>query len=719
MKKSISLIILLGFLFGGVFASPSLTFAQSNTNITYGENADYEKELERLGSCSFTEWTPCLLEIYYDTVLSLSHYLAYITGAILDYFLAYSIDSDSYTGVNNEFVERGWSVIRDIANITFIFSLLYVAIMHILQADSGKTKKFLKDIIIAALLINFSLFFTKVIIDAGNILARAFYNNIEVENDDNTDYKTLSQGIASYVNPQSILTSKFFNPVTAPGRPPSPPGSGWIFLVLVMSTIVNVVLSLTFLSVFLLFAARVIGLWFMMIFSPLAFVSIAFPWGKGVLGRFSFSNWLKETVSLSFMAPVFLFFLFLLIMFLQIVYTSSVPVADRSSIQQFLSIIIPFVSIILILTMAKKQAKEMAGEVGEQTMGFVNKFAGTVATFGLGSTVWASGALLRSTVGKYAASKYGSESLKRKAANNRFYRTLHKFSGKVANSSLDVRNTGLGKRTSSLLNQGFATAGFQGVGLGEGTKKGGYTQRLEAYQNKKERYKDDIREDDSAIQDVTYQSIQRDAAGNVMRDAAGNPITISRTVKKSVIEAETDLLRKQNEHKKDDRARNILDSAGNILDTKNLDYDGWVKERERAEKNRKQKESDYAEAQRAYAANRTAANLTAMNNAEMAKRTAKERHEGVNRVIKGIESNWETEEKDFKEIQKARDKKDVENIRNYAKSVKMDGLSYLYELANLRAGMAKEARTAASANLSLAAEKAEKKAQAEAKKDNK
>ncbi len=681
MKKSISLIILLGFLFGGVFTFPSLTFAQSNTNITYGENADYEKALERLGSCSVSTWTPCILHLYYYIILYPSSYLVYLTGSIFDYFLEYSIDSDSYAGSGNEFVERGWSVIRDIANITFIFSLLYVAIMHILQADSGKTKKFLKDIIIAALLINFSLFFTKIVIDAGNILARAFYNNIAVENDDNTDYKTLSQGIASYVNPQSILTSKFFNPVLQQGRPPAPPSTSWIFFVLVLATIVNVVLALTFLSVFLLFAARVIGLWFMMIFSPLAFVSIAFPWGKGVLGRFSFSNWLKETVSLSFMAPVFLFFLFLLIMFLQIVYTSTIPPEGRTSIQNFMSVLIPFVAIILILGMAKKQAKEMAGQVGEQTMGFVNKFAGTVATFGLGATVGASGALLRSTVGKYAASKYGSESLKRKAANNRFYRTLHKFSGKVANSSLDVRNTGLGKRTSSLLNQGFATAGFQGVGLGEGTKKGSYTQRLEAYQKKKEEYANNLLSDDGKIK-----------------------------------EAETALLRKQNDKKRETKQYFVTDVNTGGPAQINADYDSLVKNREKTEKAKRQAEIDYRAAQSDLDAGRIT--QQDFNIIKDKLKNSTERHKQLNDFIKDIENTWKQEETTLKDLQKEKNIHDTKVLRQYAESVAPDGLNSFYELVRLQPGMGRSARESASANISLAAEKSEKKAQAQEKKDN-
>lgn len=514
-KKLIGLTIFLGIILGGIATPVSSTYAQTNTQILYQPNVDYEAALSRLGSCSLTEWTPCLLKVYYAVVMYPSYWFVYMTGAIFDYFLAYSIDTESYTGTNNEFVERGWSVIRDIANITFIFALLYVAIVHILQADSSKTKKFLKDIIIAAILINFSLFFTKVIIDGGNILARAFYNNIEVENDDSVDYKTLSQGIASYVKPQTILTAKFFNPVLAPGREPSPPSAGWIFLILTLAAVVNVIIGLTFLSTFLLFAARVIGLWFMMIFSPLAFVSIAFPWGKGILGRFSFSNWLKETVSLSFMAPVFLFFLFLLIMFLQIVYTSNVPVGDRSSIQEMLSVIIPFIAIILILTMAKKQAKEMAGEIGQQTAAWTGKIAGFAATGVLGV---AGGAALvsRFAIGG-AATAFSKSRLLRKGltSNNRFFRGVSRAastaSRAASRSSFDPRNTWVGKRTgqlAQLVSQGatgqkMSTSIF-GYNASKGSGVGGYRKwqkdkiKENVNEQRKRAVEEDLKEEDLA-----------------------------------------------------------------------------------------------------------------------------------------------------------------------------------------------------------------------------
>src|SRR3989344_4382648 len=73
-------------------------------------------------------------------------------------------------------VDSGWVVFRDVANMLFIFILLYIAIATILNV--ADTKKMLTTVIVTALLVNFSLFLTKVVVDASNIVALAFYNKI-------------------------------------------------------------------------------------------------------------------------------------------------------------------------------------------------------------------------------------------------------------------------------------------------------------------------------------------------------------------------------------------------------------------------------------------------------------------------------------------------------------------------------------------------------------
>ncbi len=75
-------------------------------------------------------------------------------------------------------IDQLWSVFRDIVNLTFVFSLIYIGIMTIVHGSMGGLKKGLASVIVAALLVNFSLFFTKAIIDVSNIVADSVYKKM-------------------------------------------------------------------------------------------------------------------------------------------------------------------------------------------------------------------------------------------------------------------------------------------------------------------------------------------------------------------------------------------------------------------------------------------------------------------------------------------------------------------------------------------------------------
>lgn len=417
MRKTISAgILLLAVVFGGVVFPASFALAQ-NPAVTV-DTTDYNDYEGRLQDCkiglSNSNFGACLVEGIYYLVLVPSAWFARTAGELFDYFVQYSLDTNSYRGQDN-FIERGWSIVRDIGNVLFIFALLYIAISHILNISTSNTKKLLIHVIIAALLINFSLFFSRIIIDGGNILARQFYNNIEIPNDDNLEYKTISQGIVMHVNPQRILGSELFQPRHSVGTPENPiaPGkvdNGYAATILGMACAVNITLGITFLSVALLFVGRVIGLWFLMIFSPFALASKAMP-NSGMFGSFGFNEWLKQTLSLSFMAPVFLFFLFLLIMFLQVIFQTNISDADKSTTQLLMAVMIPFAMVIFILNQAKGVATKMAGEAGSA----VKNIFGSAAGYALGAAGLVGGAALGATafVGRNVGGRIASETLER------------------------------------------------------------------------------------------------------------------------------------------------------------------------------------------------------------------------------------------------------------------------------------------------------------------
>lgn len=495
MKKfaKVSFLVLFGF---GVFLGPvSSVFAQTQDQdpFTGGQTQqpDYENNLQDCNILNSDGFVACLVKGFYYLILYPSGWFAKVSAQLLDVSIAYSLDSDSYSQDNGGFITKGWGIIRDIANVMFIFILLYIAIRHILQLGTSETKKLLLSIIIAALLINFSLFFSKVIIDGGNILARAFYHNIEVQYDDQLageGIKSISQALAEKVQPQKILGAELFQPslYPSPEVPDDKIPNGYAFFIMLVSAFVNITMGIVFLSVFLLFVARVVGLWFLMIFSPIAFASIAVPGGGGSFGEFGWDKWKKAIFQLSFMAPVFLFFLFLTIMFLNVILNgNSIFSGNTDTSQRLAGVLIPFALIVVLLKQAKKIAVDMSGEFGKQITGAIGKLAGIATVAATGGTAFvgravvgraASGALQR---GNFEARIADAETRAknqdlpgiarwkaRQEANG--LRAMQSRAQALRDSSFDIRNADKSKLLGGAVG---ATAGFLGKNLIRPTMK--------------------------------------------------------------------------------------------------------------------------------------------------------------------------------------------------------------------------------------------------------
>jgi hypothetical protein len=327
------------------------------------------------GNASIKGCVVGLIEIIKDVTA----YMAVLGATVLDFFIGYSLSDVSY---RSTFVTNGWAVTRDIANLFFIFILLYAAIKTIIEgaAKSG-TKKLITNVIVVALLINFSLFMTRVIIDATNILARVFYNQIEVKGEPIvavggeeagkkvSGTKPVSIALVNNFNPQNLSDKVRLNQSTQ---------TGLYILLLVVIIFVNITMFSVFLGVGLFFLGRVIGLWIAMVFAPLAFISIALPKGAQTkMQELAWDPWLKELTNMAIMAPIFIFFLYLILRIGDISKIVTVS-PDSSAIQNIMAVIIPFFIIIALLKRAKKITSELAGEVGKGLVGAVTAAAGGV-----------------------------------------------------------------------------------------------------------------------------------------------------------------------------------------------------------------------------------------------------------------------------------------------------------------------------------------------------
>ncbi|MFA6514713.1 MAG: hypothetical protein WCT42_00405 [Candidatus Paceibacterota bacterium] len=327
--------------------------------------------------CGIRNFKGCVAMVPYYLLFVPTSAVFTIAGKMLDFTLGYSIQDKSY---RSTFVVEGWGIVRDFCNMFFIFILLYIAFGTILNLHSVKTKEMIINVVIIGLLINFSLFATQVIVDASNILTRVFYNSetikIVEKNADGTikepvpgSYIKLSEAIVSKVNPQElVLRAGTVGYIQDKGGLSTPPeagkiGLGTLILVILLATAVNIVGIIVFVSVSLIFVTRVIGLWLAMIFSPFVFFSYTVP-SLQDMEMVGWKKWWPETLKLAFLAPVFMFFMYLIVKFLNLK-LDIINTTGKSGPDFVVSILLPFAFIMILLWKAKDIAKDMSGKMGQ------------------------------------------------------------------------------------------------------------------------------------------------------------------------------------------------------------------------------------------------------------------------------------------------------------------------------------------------------------------
>ena len=94
---------------------------------------------------------------------------------IVKYLLNWIISTVLYTPITSaSVVATGWPIVRNFANAIIVLALIAIAMATILRIKDYEAKSLLPKLIIAALLINFSLVICGIIIDAASITIRFF-----------------------------------------------------------------------------------------------------------------------------------------------------------------------------------------------------------------------------------------------------------------------------------------------------------------------------------------------------------------------------------------------------------------------------------------------------------------------------------------------------------------------------------------------------------------
>lgn len=186
-----------------------------------------------------------------------------------------------------------WILIRDICNLAFIFGFIYVGIRTIIDADSSTTKRMLASIIIGAILINFSLFFAKVIIDVSNYISTEIHTQMISGSGVGS--------ISSRFNHALGISTTFSFPNAQEFANRSNGGNIAYYF---MATVMLMVAGFIFAAGAVLLMIRFVALVFILIFSPVLFAATVFPATQEQASKL----W-KQLISYSFFAPVYLLLL--------------------------------------------------------------------------------------------------------------------------------------------------------------------------------------------------------------------------------------------------------------------------------------------------------------------------------------------------------------------------------------------------------------------------
>ncbi|MEX2052295.1 MAG: hypothetical protein WD991_01190, partial [Candidatus Paceibacterota bacterium] len=372
----------------------------SGTVISGAPTGDTRTPLEKFldASCGINPFSQgCLLLFVYNVVFTFSAFLLWLAALSFNAIVAISLSSQLF--IASDFVSEAWAIVRDLSNIFFILILLYVAIQMILGLGGHGGKKMIAQVIVMALLINFSMFFTKVVIDTSNILALVFYNKLEVETKVNGSKETymgssanpkerdLTGAMMKAFDPTQMMTEGFIERTKESrvlGRVSvNDVPFGIMFGIIVLSGIVMGFAAYAFFVSGFAFLNRIIELWILIIFSPFALMSSTLPILSGV-PYVGWKGWFDRLLAVSFMAPIFMFFIYLIFKMIETnIFTGFVKEGDQSFIGRLLLILVPAMVILIMLLMATKYAKKASGQLGDMVASGAKIVAGA-AGLGLG-----------------------------------------------------------------------------------------------------------------------------------------------------------------------------------------------------------------------------------------------------------------------------------------------------------------------------------------------
>lgn len=420
--------------------------------------------------------------LIFQGLLYLISWITGLSGLLLNYVLKYTI-IDMKTNISNlTGINIAWKVIRDVMNIFFIFMLIYEGILLIIGlGNTQRVKKFIIGLVLASILINFSLFFTKVMIDASNVVTLGFYNAMIVPPNGTAPAAVATYGLSNPIFKTLGITN--FYGVKADASFGAGKGVGAMFVMFIGTIAVMVVTFFIFFAIAIMFMVRYLVLIFLLMLSPIAYMGMALPFMRTYANQ-----WWDSFRGQLLFGPVYMMLTWVVLKLMSqpgfVTGTNDFTAITNAGTDgpsfTSMGLIVNFALIIglliISLVAAKNIAKQGSDLIGKAT-GMATTFAGGAI---LGGAAWAG----RRTVGAGASRLSESQRFQNWAGRSKVGEIALNRTRGVAESSFDVRASRVGK----------STTGALGIDLGK-AQQGGYNKTLKEKTEAKEEFGKSLRGD--------------------------------------------------------------------------------------------------------------------------------------------------------------------------------------------------------------------------------
>jgi len=326
----------------------------------------------------------------------LAFLFGWLAGIVIDvenYFLKWVLGMNFHL-MDSLILKRGWEISRDIANLGFALGILIISLATIANYQPYHARRLLARLIIAALLINFSLMICGIFVDFSGSFMKYFADACgSAENLGEMLQAAVKASAIHKGPPKDVIEGEFFEKEESTGgfKAALIAVGGLIF-----AAIFSIILVIVYAALIFLLFVRYVILVFLIILSPFAWVFWFLPTSLGEPGGV-WEKWWRRFLTWIFFGPAVLFVVFLALSVLDPVISRGTPemriaqqisseaannklvgatLARSSSPQSGISWLMQYALVIGILLLGMRFSLELSEGIGS---GFYKAAEGVVA----------------------------------------------------------------------------------------------------------------------------------------------------------------------------------------------------------------------------------------------------------------------------------------------------------------------------------------------------